>query len=357
MDFGHTPEEVDFRDHVRDHLRGLVSHTEISGADERRLYRLLGAAGLLGVAWPAEYGGHGRSTAFQSIVSEEIVRAGIPDTLFVNGILTVGRLVLNAGTPAQKSRLLPGLAAGEKFAGVLYTEPEAGSDLAALNTTAIPADDGFVLSGTKVFGLKSGIADVALCAARVPGQAGGYAEITLFLVDMRAEGVHITALDGLPDEQFHVVELDDVRVTADDVVGGVGNGWSMVLEALPYERIGFDFSIRAEQWYSLGGQASGDVADAVTSARYAARVEAARLLSWKASAVVDPVSTSVAKWYGSELAAELARWAVQRHAPDIPAEVERAYREAPGLTLSGGTSEMMLATLAQHLPDTVDRVD
>ncbi|CAM3746485.1 acyl-CoA dehydrogenase family protein [Kibdelosporangium persicum] len=355
MDFGHTPEEADFRDHVRDHLRGMVSDAEMSGADERPLYRRLGAAGLLGVAWPVEYGGQGRSTVFQSIVSEEIVRAGIPDALFVNGILTVGRLVLNAGTPAQRSRLLPGLASGEIFAGVLYTEPEAGSDLAALSTTAIPVKDGFVLSGTKVFGLKSGIADVGLCAARVPGR-GGYAEITLFLVDMRAEGVHITALDGLPEERFHVVELDDVRVTPDDVVGGLGNGWSMVLEALPYERIGFDFSIRAERWYGLVRQTGDDPADTVTSARYAARVEAARLLSWKASAAVDSVSTSVAKWYGSELAAELAGWAVRKHAPDIPAEVERAYREAPGLTLSGGTSEMMLQTLAQHLPDTVDRV-
>lgn len=361
MDFGHSAEETEFRNRVVEALtdprvRDLIeqlSKTHDHEPDERPLYRLLGEAGLLGVDWPTEYGGRGLSSAHLSIVSEELVRAGMPDTLFVNSVLTVGRLLLRAGTEEQKNRLLPGLARGELFAGVLYTEADSGSDLAGLETSATATPEGFSISGTKVFGLKSGITDVGLCAARTSAD-DKYGGITLFLVDMHAPQVHVTALDGVPGERFHVVTLDGVPVTAADIVGGLGNGWPVLVEALPLERIGFDFSMRAERWYEMALSAPDEPDSAVDRARYAARVEAARLLSWKASATLDPVRTGIAKWYGSELAAELAGWALRRHAPDIPPMVDAAYREAPGLLLSGGTSEMMLQTLAEHLPDAAD---
>ncbi|MFI9723635.1 acyl-CoA dehydrogenase family protein [Streptomyces sp. NPDC052396] len=348
MDFAHTEAELEFRDRVRTVLSDCPDRS-----DEPLLYRKLGTAGLLGADWPTAYGGRDAPSSYTSIVSEELVRAGVPDTLFINSVLTVGRLLLRIGTEEQKTRLLPGIARGESFAGVLYTEADAGSDLAGLTTSATAVAGGFEISGTKVFGLKSPLTDVGLCAARTT-EHDRYGGLTLFLVDMHAPGVHITELDSVPDEPFHVVTLDRVAVTGADVVGGLGNGWSVLAEALPLERMGFDFALRAERWYALGRSAPEDPCSAVESARYAARVEAARLLSWRASATLDAVHTSTAKWYGGELAAELALWALTRYGPEAPAEIDRAWREAPGLRLSGGTSEMMLQTLAEHLPDLVD---
>jgi alkylation response protein AidB-like acyl-CoA dehydrogenase len=132
MDFGFTEDEEDFRARVRMLLREPPISNEVARVggsaaepDERVLYRSLGAAGLLGVSWPRELGGQDRSAVELLIVTEELVRAGIPDTLYVNSILTVGNLILSQGTDELKRRLLPGLAAGRLFASILYSEPEA----------------------------------------------------------------------------------------------------------------------------------------------------------------------------------------------------------------------------------------
>ncbi len=371
MDFGHTAEEVHFRGRVRDVLaqpevRTLAARlTQVADGDagERELYRLLGKAGILSASWPAEYGGQALTFEHAALVGEELARAGIPDSLYVNGIQTVGQLLLAAGTSAQKARILPGLSCGELLACILYSEPEAGSDLASLSCVATPVNTGFELTGTKVFGLKCGLADIGLCAARTHPAAGPkYHGITIFLVDMHAPGVDVRPMDGLAEERFHVVTLDAVRLTQDDVVGEIGQGWPVLVEALPFERVGFDFAARAERWYEAALTGADNSLCPAESGRNAARVEAARLLSARAAADIsegrsDPVSTSVAKWYASELAAELSGWALQCHAPVPPPEVGRAYREGPGLRLSGGTAEMMLQTLVQHLPDAVDELD
>src|SRR6185436_17327449 len=139
--------------------------------DARPLYRELGELGLLAVNWPVEYGGAGLGLIEASIVYEELVRARIPDTLHVNTIQIVGLFILMAGTPEQKAAHLPALARGEHFASVLYTEPGAGSDLGSLTTTATRDGDGWLLSGVKVFSLKSDLTDLGLCAAR-KGPAG-----------------------------------------------------------------------------------------------------------------------------------------------------------------------------------------
>lgn len=368
MDFGYTPDEDEFRAHVRGLFGDPPLSDEIARVrksttepDERALYRMLGQAGLLGVSWPAEYGGQGRSAVELLIVTEELVRAGIPDTLYVNTILTAGNLILSAGSDELKRRLLPGMASGKLFASILYSEPGAGSDLGALMTSATAHDDGcFSLNGTKLYSLKSTITDIGLCAARTSAVNSKYGGITLFVIDMRAPGVRVRPLAALPTEQFHIVELDDVLVRADDAVGGVGAGWDVISQGLPLERTGLDFALRAEQWYRLGA-AGPDVPDrAEQIGRYGARVEAALLLAWRCALDVvdgriDHVRTAAAKWYASELAAELALWAVRDQglcaAPDLAEAVDRAYREAPGLTLAGGTSEMMLQLLSSHLPD------
>ncbi|MDF9815300.1 acyl-CoA dehydrogenase family protein [Streptomyces sp. SPB162] len=367
MDFGHTADESDFRAHVRRELESPDLVAEVTALragggrepDERGVYRLLGERGLLGVDWPHRYGGQGRNAAHAAIAVEEMMRAGVPDTLFVNGIQTVGKLLLLAGTEEQRRRVLPSLASGRRFASVLYTEPGVGSDLSALTTRAVAVDGGHRISGVKTYNLKSGITDYGLCAARTSAESSRYEGLSLFLVDMRAPGVRVRSLDTMADELFHQVELDGVLVRDDSVVGGIGQGWGVLAEALPLERTGFDFALRAERWFAAGAGGPGPAGHWLADiGRHGAATSAARLLAWRCVGAadlgqLDELRTATAKWYASEQAAAVARWATERHgfdaAPELAELLDSAYREAPGLTLSGGTSEMMLQTISSFL--------
>ena len=345
-----------FVDEVREQLASEPIERELaklraSGErepDVRPLYRELGRLGLLAVNWPEEYGGRGRSLLDAALVARELVRAGVPDTLHVNTIQIVGLFLLLAGTPEQKARYLPSFAAGERFASVLYTEPRSGSDLASLRTTAVEDGDGYRLEGTKIFSLKSDITDVGLCAARTSDEESKYAGITLFLVDLHAEGVRRSVIPSIADEQFHRVELHDVRVPRDSVVGVVGEGWPLLSKALAIERTGLDYTLKAERWLAAvvdGLRADADESLRVQIGRYGAAVDASRLLAWSvleqlAREEVNEPRTAAAKYYSSELAQDVALWAARS---GVASRVlDSAYREAPGLTLSAGTSEVML---------------
>ncbi len=342
--------------------------------DPRPLYRELGRSGLLAVDWPRRYGGADRTPLEAALVIQELVRAGVPDTLHVNTVQIVGGFLLLAGSEDQRQRYLPAFARGESFASVLYTEPLAGSDLGALRTTAVVDGDGYRLNGVKLFSLKTHLVDVALCAARTSDEGSRYAGISLFLIDLRTDGVHRTTMPSLADEQFHRVELHDVHVPAGAVVGDVGDGWSLLTRALTIERTGLDYTLKAERW--LAAVTSGTSEDGpapVDIGRYRAMTEASRALTSHVlrrlgSGAVEETLAAAAKYYSSELAAAVAHWAVRTHglgyaAHALPTsarrELEAAYREAPGLTLSAGTSDMMLQIVANPAtePSTVDSGD
>jgi alkylation response protein AidB-like acyl-CoA dehydrogenase len=365
-------EHATFVDEVREQLSGEAVQRELSQLlesderepDARPLYRELGRLGLLAVNWPEEYGGQGRTLLESALVVEELVRAGVPDTLHVNTVQIVGLFLLLAGTPEQKERYLPAFARGEKFASVLYTEPGSGSDLASLRATAVADGDDYRLNGTKVFSLKSHITDVGLAAVRTSDEGSKYAGITLFLVDLDAEGVRGSVIPSIADEQFHRIELHDVRVPGDAVVGAVGEGWPLLSKALAIERTGLDYLLKAERWLAAAveglGDAEPDGAIVADVGRYGGAIEASRALTWSvleqlSDDVVDEPRAAAAKYYSSELAQEIALWAPLVHgsgygAGRLPAAsarvLESAFREAPGLTLSAGTSEMMLQIVA-----------
>ncbi len=360
MDFGFSEEQERFRERVRAELAGEDIQVHIgqlradpSGEpDARPLYRELGRRGLLAVNWPVDYGGGGRSLIDASIAVEELVRAGVPDTLHVNTIQIVGLFILMTGTPEQKARHLPPLARGERFASVLYTEPDAGSDLGSLSATATRDGAGWRLDGVKVFSLKSHITDLGLCAARTSAGGDRYQGISLFLVDLHAPGVKRTVIPSIADEQFHRVELDGVRVGAGDMLGEEGNGWPLLSHALAVERTGLDYSLKAEVWLdaAIAVLAHDNPGDAVLEeiGRFSAGVAASRALAWQvlaglAADRIDENAAAVSKLYSSELARRIALWAPIRLAGNGNGQVlEAAYREAPGLTISAGTSEMML---------------
>ncbi|MHC8419235.1 acyl-CoA dehydrogenase family protein [Streptomyces sp. NB004] len=327
-------------------------------------YRLLGERGWLAPSWPERYGGRGLGHHEAAVVTEEMILAGVPDDAHVLSVDIVGRFVLDSGTDAQRARLLPALARGEQIATVLFTEPQAGSDLGRMTTRAEPDGDGaWRLYGTKVFNQKSGFADTALCAAvTVPGPMPG---IGLFLLPLRSPGVTIRTLSNLTDDAFCEISIDGVRLTRDDVLGEVDDGWRMISELLVLERTGIDFHAKIRHWLDSAADAvPEDLRD-----RYAeldARLSAGHALAWRMvteldAGRADPVLAAMSKWYVTEQAREVARFCLElrgreglltnqdRDAPDL-GRVERALRYAPTLTLASGTSEVMLRTIAtSHL--------
>ncbi|GAA0438406.1 acyl-CoA dehydrogenase family protein [Streptomyces luteireticuli] len=373
MRFGFTEDQQRFRADVRRTLRSAevrAAAAEATGTDgvepdARPLYRLLGKLGLLAVHWPVEFGGEGRPLTDAAIVAEELVRAGVPDTFHVNTIQIVGQFLLMAGSDEQKRRYLPALARGESFASVLYTEPDAGSDLAALRAVAEPDGDGYRITGTKVFSLKTRFVDLALCTARTTPGTGKYQGISLFLVDMGASGVTVSVIPGIGDEHFHRVDLDSVPVSGDDLLGPRDEGWPLLNEALAIERTGLDYHLKAEHWLEAALDALIDHTpdsphdDRVEQiGRWYGALTADHVLVWEAltglaSGRVNQVSTAVAKYHSSELAQSIAAWAADIPSPEQRANrtraaltLDSAYREAPGLTLSAGTSEVMLQIMA-----------
>ncbi|MFE5818091.1 acyl-CoA dehydrogenase family protein [Streptomyces sp. NPDC056479] len=373
MRFGFTEDQQRFRADVRRTLRSAevrAAAAEATGADgvepdARPLYRLLGKLGLLAVHWPVEYGGEGRPLTDAAIVAEELVRAGVPDTLHVNTIQIVGQFLVMAGSDEQKRRYLPALARGESFASVLYTEPDAGSDLGALRAVAEPDGDGYRITGTKVFSLKTRFVDLGLCAARTTPGAGKYQGISLFLVDMNAPGVAVSLIPGIGDEHFHRIDLDAVPVPGENLLGPRDEGWPLLNEALAIERTGLDYYLKAEHWLeaaleALTDHGADDPHDAHLEqiGRWYGALTADHVLAWEvltglASEQVDQVSTAVAKYHSSELAQSVAAWAADVPTPEQRADrtraaltLDSAFREAPGLTLSAGTSEVMLQIMA-----------
>ncbi|WP_104817452.1 acyl-CoA dehydrogenase family protein [Kitasatospora sp. MMS16-BH015] len=369
MRFGFTEEQQRYRARVRAALRApevraaAAAATGVDGVepDARPLYRLLGGLGLLAVHWPVEYGGAGRPLTDAAIVAEELVRAGVPDTFHVNTVQIVGQFLLMAGTEEQKLRYLPAMARGESFASVLYTEPEAASDLGALRAVAEPEGDGYRITGTKVFSLKTRFVDLGLCAARTTPGAGKYQGISLFLVDLTAPGVTVSLIPGLGDEHFHRVDLDGVPVAAGDLLGPRDEGWPLLGEALAIERTGLDYHLKAERWFDTAldalvaaDPAAGHPDQLERIGRFHGALSADHALSWEvitglAAGRVDQLATAVAKYHSSELAQSVAHWAVgvptpAQRADRTPAALilDSAHREAPGLTLSAGTSEVML---------------
>jgi alkylation response protein AidB-like acyl-CoA dehydrogenase len=330
--------------------------------DPRPLYAELGRLGLLAVDWPPEHGGGGRTFLEAALVAQELARAGVPDTLHVNTIQIVGLFLLLAGTPEQRARYLPPFARGESFASVLYTEPGAGSDLASLRAEAVADADGFRIRGVKVFSLKSHLTDVGLCAARTSEAGTKYEGLTLFLVDLAGPGVRRSTIASIADEDFHRVELHDVHVARDAVVGEVGQGWPLLAKALTLERTGLDYTGKAERWLRAATELDGRVDDAflVEAGRLAATTQAARALTWQVLQDVDAAAVTegraaAAKYCSSEVAQRVAQWAAGAHGLGCAVRglrassrsvLEAAYREAPGLTISAGSSEMMLQLIA-----------
>lgn len=373
MDFALTPEQQHFRCEVQaffaeDRVQGILRKLENAGPREeihpQQIYQWLGERGWLAANWPREYGGLARTPVEAAIVSEEMALAGVPDTVHVNTIDIIGTFLLLAGTEEQKRKFLLPMARGEMIASVLYTEPGAGSDLASLTSRAERNGDGFKIYGRKIYSLKSFLADYGLIAVRTTPGDNPYTSITLFIVPMKTEGVRVNPMWSMSNERFNEVLLDGVSVNCTDIIGQLDGGWELINKALLLERTGLDYYAKVRRWLNIvidhvrKMERLGDPYISRSIATLQAKIEAGRLMAWhiitqQARGETDTLAAAMSKWYNTEFARSVTRLALEveglegvlsswdEQAP-MAGVLEAAYRECPGLTISAGTSEIML---------------
>ncbi|MEV0700957.1 acyl-CoA dehydrogenase family protein [Saccharopolyspora sp. NPDC050389] len=214
-------------------------------------------AGLMGITWPAEFGGQGRTAAEQQAYNEEAAHYDLPGSPFMVGMGMCGPTLLDLGTPEQKARYLPKLLRGDEIWCQLFSEPGAGSDVASLQTRAVreaggtsrssEAESGgeWVINGQKVWTSGAQWSDFGALLARTDPDVPKHRGITMFVIDMHAPGVTVRPLQDMTGRApFNEVYFDDVRIPADSVIGEVGGGWLAAVTMLGHERVSIGGTVR-----------------------------------------------------------------------------------------------------------------
>src|SRR6201991_2485280 len=259
MDLTLSPSEEEFRDEVRGWLE--VNHPgqePEDGLDEimafRRVWqRQLHDAGWAGISWPKEYGGRGATQIEQAIIVGEAARQEAPSPANVLGLAMGGPVVIAHGTDAQKQRYLEPILTGEEIWCQGFSEPESGSDLASLKTRAVKDGDEWVVTGQKVWTTFAQYAKWCMLVARTAPDAPKHKGLTYFLMDMEQDAVEARPLVQITGEgEFNEVFINEARIPAENVVGGVGNGWGVAITTLMNERAGLAFGAIAQIQNSIG---------------------------------------------------------------------------------------------------------
>ncbi len=372
-----TPEQADLRDTLRRYFDGLLSPaertallTERHGAVYRDVVRRMGRDGWLGVGWPEVYGGRGFGQVEHQIFVNEAARADIP--LPAVTLQTVGPVLQEHGTPWQREFFLPRILAGEVHFAIGYTEPDAGTDLAALRTRAVRDGDGYVVDGQKIFTTGAHEADYVRLACRTDPEAPRHKGISILIVDTADPGFSWTPIithDGA--HHVNATYYDHVRVPVTMRVGAENGGWRLITEQLNHERVMLGpagriaaLTDRVREWAarrSLLGQP--DVRRALARASAVARVN--ELLNWQVAATpeLSVADASATKVFSSEQAQEIGQAlaeVVGRHGdpadPDTAALMtwlDVQLKRNTVLTFGGGVNEIqreLIATAGLGLP-------
>ncbi|MGH7320740.1 MAG: acyl-CoA dehydrogenase family protein [Candidatus Rokuibacteriota bacterium] len=240
MDLNYAPEDLAFRSSTRRWLEASVPRGELKTLGERRAWhQKLYEGGYLGMGWPKEYGGQAASPMQQAIVADELARINAPPSINGLGISIVGPTIIVHGTEAQKRRYLRTILTAEELWCQLYSEPNAGSDLANLRTRAEDRGDHFVVTGQKIWTSGGLNADWGLLLARTDARVPKHKGISCFLLDMRQPGVDVRPLKQITGSaHFSEVFMTDARVEKSDLIGRLSQGWEIAQTTLSYERGG-----------------------------------------------------------------------------------------------------------------------
>ncbi len=257
MDLSYSPQEERFRAALRAWLQAHPPAPEPERLDEWIAYgkawqRQLYAAGWCGIAWPQEYGGRGATLVEQVIFQEEMARAKAPMLINLAGLTMGGPVLIAHGTEEQKRRHLKSILSAEEIWCQGFSEPMAGSDLAALKTRAVLDGDAFVVNGQKVWTSFARYADWCMLLVRTDPDAPKHRGITFLLADMHSPGVTVRPLKQINgDEDFNEVFFEDVRVPRSTVVGDINGGWDIAITTLMHERATLTFSRQLQSRVAL----------------------------------------------------------------------------------------------------------
>ncbi|WP_327248685.1 acyl-CoA dehydrogenase family protein [Streptomyces sp. NBC_01320] len=382
MQLRESAAQRELRKELRRYFSGLMPEEErrrvgeegVGGDRFREVVKRLGSDGWLGIGWPKEYGGQGRSIEEQYVFFDEVQRAGLPFP-FVT-VNTVGPTLMAYGSQEHKERFLPGILSGDIVFAIGYTEPEAGTDLASLTTRAVRDGDGFVVDGSKIFTSGANTADHIWLAVRTDPDAPKHQGISILVVPTDAEGFSWSPIRTVGGMVVTATYYSGVRVPATEVVGEVNGGWRLITAQLNHERIGLaalggrmiQLWERVLEW----AKANGTVELPWVRQEFArthARLEAMRLMNWKmtgavAQGTLTGAEAGAAKTYGTETHIEVQRSLTQilgaagRIRPESPGavlagQVEQLSRQGIVNTFGGGVNEVlrdMVATQGLGLP-------
>ncbi len=244
MDLNYTPEQIAFRGEVRAWLadnvpaRPLQSFDTAEGFEQHREWEKTLAKGSWGmVTWPEEYGGRGCNLIEWLIFEEEYYRARAPLRVNQNGIFLLGPTLMEFGTDAQKARFITGMASGDEMWAQGWSEPGAGSDMAAIRSKAIRDGNAYVINGQKVWSTRAVFADWVFCIFRTDPESQRHHGLSFILVPLDAPGITvrpIAQLNGLPG--FAEIFFDNVRVPLENRLGDEGQGWHIAMATAGFER-------------------------------------------------------------------------------------------------------------------------
>jgi alkylation response protein AidB-like acyl-CoA dehydrogenase len=377
MDFAFSAKEEAFRAEVRAFLQAeLRDRPSGDGRQNWDFYtsfiKKLAAKGWLTLAWPKEWGGLGASHMTQLVYNEEVAYHDAP--AFYMGADRVGPTIMLYGTDEQKERFLPPIVRGEAVWCQGFSEPEAGSDLASLQTSATQDGDDFVVNGGKIWTSYAHAAEWMILLARTDQDAPKHKGISFLLLDMKTPGITVRPLvDILNRHQFNQVFFDNVRVPRDCLLGELNRGWYVATTTLDFERSGIQRVIGSYRTYEqLAAYARETMRDGrpllalpqlrAALAELKIEFELGKLLSYRVTwmqskNIVPNYEASVSKMYGSELAQRLANTGMRvlglggQLGPDSPwaplrGTIESLYLNAAGLTVAAGTSEIQRNIIA-----------
>ena len=379
MDLNDSPEQAAFRAQVRawleDHKaqapvlqgEGALSDPDEILAARRTWQRQLAEGGLAGATWPKEFGGQGVGPIEGVIISQEMRRARVPGILDVIGVGMLGPTIMAHGTDEQKNRYLGPMLHGDEVWCQLFSEPAAGSDLAAVQTRATQGDDGrWTLNGQKVWTTNAQFSSYGLLLARTNPDVPKHKGMTMFIVPMDGDGVTVRGLRQISGEaEFNEVFFDDLVVPAENVVGPVDGGWGVGLTTLMFERL--TIGVGSEGFGYNGGRFSRAIADDPAAredaavrhelGEIAAELEAIRwtgyrLISALQSGQIPGPEFGLAKVTTVNCAVRAGELIADVLGPDTLAQDDEwAYMISflPGLKSAGGTEEILRNTIGERV--------
>ncbi|MCV7381728.1 acyl-CoA dehydrogenase [Mycobacterium alsense] len=363
------------RENVTAELRAeLARHDlEFPGGEVARFRRKIGEKGWFGLNWPREYGGLGLGAVHQHLLMSEFEYWGVPGPDLT--VTSVAPMIMRHGTERNKSEWLPLIARGEMICAVGYSEPEAGTDLAALRTRATLDGQEWVINGTKTWNSGAQRATHEWLCVRTDPNAARHRGISVVIVPIDTPGVQIRPLYAWSGYRTNEVHFHDVRVPVTNLIGEANRGWTYITGALDLERGALtnagDLRRAVDELRQLartprrdGSVPADDPALRRRLARAEADVEVATLMGYEAASILDAgviptVEVSVEKIFTSELRQRVADLALDLLGPDgllahrsenapLAGEFERLYRAAPLMRFGGGTNEVLRDIIAQR---------